>query len=62
MTALALGPLIAGSYRVQALIASGGQAHVYRAEQAGLRRKVAIKLLQQRRVSASSRRLAAPTL
>lgn len=40
-----VGSVIAGRYRIEARIASGGMGTVYRAEQLGLERKVALKLL-----------------
>ena len=40
------GALLGGKYRIEARIASGGQAHVYRAEQLGLGRRVAVKVLR----------------
>jgi len=40
-----VGAVIAGRYRIEARIASGGMGTVYRAEQLGLDRKVAVKLL-----------------
>ncbi len=40
-----VGSVIAGRYRIEAAIASGGMGTVYRAEQLGLERKIALKLL-----------------
>ena len=40
-----VGSVVAGRYRIEARIASGGMGTVYRAEQLGLERKVALKLL-----------------
>jgi serine/threonine protein kinase len=40
-----VGSVVAGRYRIEAAIASGGMGTVYRAEQLGLERKVALKLL-----------------
>jgi eukaryotic-like serine/threonine-protein kinase len=40
-----IGSVVAGRYRIEARIASGGMGTVYRAEQLGLERKVALKLL-----------------
>lgn len=40
-----IGTVVAGRFRIEARIASGGMGTVYRAEQLGLDRKVAIKLL-----------------
>jgi serine/threonine-protein kinase len=45
---LLLGRLVAGKYQVQALIAQGGMGRIYRAEQVGLGRKVALKVLNPR--------------
>ncbi|MBI2389571.1 MAG: protein kinase [Deltaproteobacteria bacterium] len=40
-----IGTVVAGRFRIEARIASGGMGTVYRAEQLGLDRKVALKLL-----------------
>lgn len=40
-----IGSVVAGRYRIEARIASGGMGTVYRAEQLGLERQVALKLL-----------------
>ncbi|RMG99616.1 MAG: serine/threonine protein kinase [Deltaproteobacteria bacterium] len=42
------GRVLDGKYRLDALVGSGGMAHVYRATHLGLRRTVAIKLLHPR--------------
>jgi predicted Ser/Thr protein kinase len=42
---MASGQVVAGRYRVERLLARGGMAAVYLAEQLGLRRRVALKIL-----------------
>jgi len=43
-----LGALVAGRFRVERLLGAGGMGRVYEAEQAGLGRKVALKVLHPR--------------
>ncbi|UJR82707.1 serine/threonine-protein kinase [Sandaracinus amylolyticus] len=42
---LGAGTVVAGRYRVRALIGQGGMGHVYRAEQIAVRREVALKVI-----------------